>query len=1097
MQPDVIQLKSIIKNKAAIFRELKKYIKPIEEIAKDSGLAIYKQEQEHIILKEHLFGKETGLLPLIERLIEINSLILAYDKPTHLGPAAMNHYNEMLKRVGKEQDFLVNYFRKTLMDVSLHKRYKEYWDESFPLYQSFLNTLKLDLIYFNLALKTYAKTTLYWIINLIQMRRIDEAIDFVQNREDAKLLSEAEADFFDKLLKAIKDAKYWDMGKILEDGKELLEEDEFNLLSYVLDKIKDELYREIKQEEPQVDDELEKLVQRLKLEEEELKLVEKTAEEEMPEIIPKIEEKAGEIEEIIDLIEEIAPEVKPVRRMTINLIKGMTEKGKEAIPSKRFKKSRLRRLRARFRLAKRKLKGSYKGKKEALGKGMMVLKKCPDIWEKIGYIIKSKLIKVKKDLEEVEQGISSRLAKIGAYDLKPTKVAGRKVWVPGKSEIHGFLEKEYFNVKQKKEQTEKVIGEFYSEQYKKGKGLGKKTVEYAVETLKGIKNYKAGLQGRLAKIDIKRSSQKFIISAMLVPLLIGIFPSKIDRGKMTSSLPRPKSVQEILSQLNLNVQDPATQKMFEASKFVDVLVNLMNRNKTGDIKNQNLPDYIKELISDGVLDIAVFVGAEFEYLPIKKDEIRVLPESMLILRIRYINNIKDAKKAFEECDVIHIESHSRFGLGWALAKEGMANPLKMQPAPIKIPKKELYGYKGQVLKDLRNGHVIVQGSDEDIKQVKGRRGYQLISMNSCDSGKHFLEVIKRLREGLPTTVIYTTTEVKADTAEILLRGLSSGKSILQITQEMNDEEKKERLKEKGVMGVGNRYEAVVLNAGASSPESTAYERHNIPNSVTLFYGLEPQPVTEDIDLRFSPAKIQEVNKTVYTEGSYKNSKYVVVMPHSTELNALDAARAAAKGPITYVAGNNDRNLKIKTNEGTFELDPNRVFCKLGISDCFKFLHGKNLNSLKKENQGYIITAIKKFTDEISNRIFVGKMVLALHQNTKGNWGIRSYRDDPEYSKHTAEINVDESESNDVVVYVNTKGWFSVLKAKGWNVVLQKNNDDIDDGSLSYAATWRNLPYVNIEVQTGDASKQAQMISVINDLIDKYPLLANDMNFVPP
>ena len=131
---------------------------------------------------------------------------------------------------------------------------------------------------------------------------------------------------------------------------------------------------------------------------------------------------------------------------------------------------------------------------------------------------------------------------------------------------------------------------------------------------------------------------------------------------------------------------------------------------------------------------------------------------------------------------------------------------------------------------------------------------------------------------------------------------------------------------------------------------------------------------------FGTMHIPEVNKTIYTEGKYKDAKYIVVIPHSTELNAIEAARKAGKGPITYVAGNRDRNLKIKIKKRIYEIYPNNAFCVPGLVRCFDKLNGK-WDKLGKESQNYAIQSVQKFVDEMSNRIFAGKMVMALHQNT--------------------------------------------------------------------------------------------------------------------
>jgi hypothetical protein len=162
----------------------------------------------------------------------------------------------------------------------------------------------------------------------------------------------------------------------------------------------------------------------------------------------------------------------------------------------------------------------------------------------------------------------------------------------------------------------------------------------------------------------------------------------------------------------------------------------------------------------------------------------------------------------------------------------------MQTRPVKITREGLHGYKGRILKDLGNGYVIVQPpGEEDIRSIKPKRGYQLISMDSCSSGHHFLETIRRMRQGLPTTVIYTNTETHAQSgAKAILEDLFNLKSVEEITKDLNDAERWVQ-----VLNFNNRndtYEMVVLNADARTTESRDYIGNNIPNSITFFYDIE-------------------------------------------------------------------------------------------------------------------------------------------------------------------------------------------------------------------------------------------------------------------
>ena len=356
-------------------------------------------------------------------------------------------------------------------------------------------------------------------------------------------------------------------------------------------------------------------------------------------------------------------------------------------------------------------------------------------------------------------------------------------------------------------------------------------------------NISAGMMNRLNSffMYISRNlglvSEKILISSILAATVIGFSPERTGGGYI-----RLKSDKEIIQQvLGADFEDEKVQKILEASRFGDILADIMNKHKSGEIKYENLPDYIKELISDGVLDIAVFIGAGYEeHITLKKDEIRLIDfaQNKLLLRVRYVDNIEGAVKAFDESDIIYVKADSNFGLGWALSKEGMANPLRMQPSPIRIPKKELHGYKGTILKDLVN-EVIVQASDEDIRRIKPRKGYQLIAMASCKTSQYFLDVIKRLRQGLPTTVIYTNSEVYNQGVQIFLNGILKGEKIEQIVEEINAYElKRWTSKDRTILKGRQPYEALVLNAESGSPESTAYDKHNIPNSLTLFYDIE-------------------------------------------------------------------------------------------------------------------------------------------------------------------------------------------------------------------------------------------------------------------
>lgn len=395
-QPNILVLKSIFENKVAILKELKGYIKPIAEFAKEKALVYQAQEEEHLILEKHFFGEDVGLLPLVERLIELNGLLLSYEKPTDIGGLIIKHYDNMIELVNKEQYFLINFFRKTLKDVISHKGYKEYWNKSFDSFKSLINILRLDLTYFSLLLQTQAKTTVNFIINLLHQGKIADALNFLQYHESAKILSEEEIEFFKNLLKSIQDENIEDLNKALIKGKDLLEDEEFKLLEIVLKPIIENINRKI----TSTSVESEQLAENLVTEVQVLEQLKDIAQEiEAPhDIFEELVRESGRVSEIIDIIEGAVPEIQKNQKVT------------------RFKKSKFRKLKVRFRIVKRK----YKSKREALKEGLRVLKESANLRKRISGYLKSLRLnkfvdKLKKELNEIRQLLSEIDAKTNKF----------------------------------------------------------------------------------------------------------------------------------------------------------------------------------------------------------------------------------------------------------------------------------------------------------------------------------------------------------------------------------------------------------------------------------------------------------------------------------------------------------------------------------------------------------------------------------------------------------------------------------------------------------------------------------------------------------
>lgn len=231
-QPKFLDLRLIYRRKAQLLEKLEKYVKPIHEFKNDPGMAEFRQQEDHVILEHHHFSSDKGLLPLVYELIAVNDEILSYESPDFVGQRK-DKYDKMLESVKKEQNFLKMLFKPTLEDVVKRKGYKEYWEKSFSGYKKLLERVQLSLTYLLWLLHIEAAAVVSNILDLISHAKLDEVIAFIKNDESAKLLSEKEVDFFKKLISAVKDKRYDEIDAILEEGRELIEKEEYQVLIWI------------------------------------------------------------------------------------------------------------------------------------------------------------------------------------------------------------------------------------------------------------------------------------------------------------------------------------------------------------------------------------------------------------------------------------------------------------------------------------------------------------------------------------------------------------------------------------------------------------------------------------------------------------------------------------------------------------------------------------------------------------------------------------------------------------------------------------------------------------------------------------------------
>lgn len=221
--------------------------------------------------------------------------------------------------------------------------------------------------------------------------------------------------------------------------------------------------------------------------------------------------------------------------------------------------------------------------------------------------------------------------------------------------------------------------------------------------------------------------------------------------------------------------------------------------------HKTCPDYLEALLADGRLTIGLGIGTQ------DLGEIRVpdQPERRVCRqRLRFFGKTVDVEgrlittnqefaAALSECEIVFVQSHSRFGAGPVFYHDGKARPYRMQNLPsyeIIMPEEEVSGYAGKVKRTSVNPvtgkrYVVFEPDSSDLDAALPLHSYQLIVLSTCSSLKHFRDSIARFRGIYPTTAILTTRPCCADMSlEIFVTFLADvfqGKSLDAVVDGMN------------------------------------------------------------------------------------------------------------------------------------------------------------------------------------------------------------------------------------------------------------------------------------------------------------------------
>ena len=188
------------------------------------------------------------------------------------------------------------------------------------------------------------------------------------------------------------------------------------------------------------------------------------------------------------------------------------------------------------------------------------------------------------------------------------------------------------------------------------------------------------------------------------------------------------------------------------------------------------------------------------------------------------------------------------------------------------------------------------------------------------------------------------------------------------------------------------------------------------------------------------------------------------------------ARMALDYHIKHFAGlaffiqNETREIPFKSTI----VDPNRIFSRNG-----------SYHALKKFKPGWQRGALKQALDEIDSErtSFLDILMpggngrlIAVHNNFRGY----NVKNEEKRSQRTS-IKPGQN-PRDFIICTNEKD-FEKLATGPYNVVLQSEIPEKDDGSLSWEALRRNIRYLNVETRLGYLTKQKKMLRFIETTLN--------------
>lgn len=206
------------------------------------------------------------------------------------------------------------------------------------------------------------------------------------------------------------------------------------------------------------------------------------------------------------------------------------------------------------------------------------------------------------------------------------------------------------------------------------------------------------------------------------------------------------------------------------------------------------------------------------------------------------------------------------------------------------------------------------------------------------------------------------------------------------------------------------------------------------------------------------------------------SSLIIVHVHDNEETAKQVAQEVLSkkgGLLLSINNNKERNVSFQYGSVQYKFDPNRIYTPEGREATLKTQSTYNRNAAIR---------LQRFANYFVKKIPKAQTIIAVHNNTNDSYSILSYLEGGSSQKDALQVYHNPEHDVDDFFLTTSLTLFNKIKEKGYNVILQDNNNAADDGSMSVYYGRRNKDYVNVEAEHGHKDQQTKMLNDLAEML---------------